>query len=370
MFFYVKYFFAALVLLPTGGFSFEILCIFPRPAYSHQAVFRAVTEKLLEKGHRVTLLSTHPSDVERNHENVTLIDVSFSVAIYQKSLEEFDGMKSTTGAFHKVVESEANLVEKQLSSDGMQKLLNDHSKKFDLLLLETAGFSPFHALAERFKVPVVGISSSDALSVGHEIMGNVMNPIAHPDRILPFTISRTFMERIVSCIFMLMVKFVIIPLSAENYDVIMKKHFPEITKTYVELVSNVDLQLVNAHPHFGFVRPILPNTIQLGFLHIKPPKPLPVDLLQILDSSKNGVIFMSFGTVITSKLANKNLAHFMKAFAELSYEVLWKVDEENIFDSVPPNVHLRKWFPQSDILAHPKLKLFITHGVSFIIEIV
>lgn len=366
--YYLKCFLIASVV--QIGFSYEILCIFPRPAYSHQAVFRAVTEKLLENGHQITLLSTHPSEIEKSHENLTLIDVSFSVAIFQKKFDEFYELKSMTAKFQKLIESESLLVDKQLSSNGMQKLLKDRSKKFDLLLLETAGFSPFHALADRFKVPVVGISSADAFSVGHEIMGNVMNPIAHPDRVLPFTIAKTFKERLASCFYMLMMKFVIIPQSASHYDAIMKKHFPEVTKSYLELVSNVDFQFVNAHPALGFVRPILPNTIQLGFLHIKQPKSLPVDLLKILDNSNNGAIYMSFGTMITSKLADKNYANFMKAFADLPYEVFWKFDGESTFDSVPSNVHLMKWFPQSDLLAHPKIKLFITHGVSFIVKTV
>lgn len=76
----------------------------------------------------------------------------------------------------------------------MQKILNSKTVKFDLLFLETGGFSPFHALADRFNISVVGISSADSFSVGHGVMGNVINPIAHPERILPFTMAKTFKQ--------------------------------------------------------------------------------------------------------------------------------------------------------------------------------
>lgn len=342
----------------------EILCIFPRPAYSHQAVFRAVTEKLLARGHKLTLMTTHPSESEKLHENVTLIEVSFSVEVFQKALDEVYESKSFLDAIYRMVDTESFLTDQQLSSDGMQKLIKNREHNFELLLIETCGMSPFHALAEHFKVPVVGITSADAFSIGHEIMGNVANPISHPDRVLPFTFAETFKQRLVSCIFNLFMRLMIIPRAEANNEPIVRKHFPEVTKSYNELVSNVDLQLINAHPALGYLRPIVPNTIPLGFLHIKPPKPLPSELQDLLDNSKHGVIFMSFGTVVTQKLAGKNIENFMKVFAELPFDVFWKIDDDSTFESVPANVHLQKWFPQSDLLAHPNVKLFITHGVS------
>lgn len=51
-------------------------------------------------------------------------------------------------------------------------------------------------------------------------------------------------------------------------------------------------------------------------------------------------------------------------FSEFSdIKVLWKWDSDNV--TMPNNVLTRKWLPQNDILAHPNVKLFISHGGLF-----
>lgn len=47
-------------------------------------------------------------------------------------------------------------------------------------------------------------------------------------------------------------------------------------------------------------------------------------------------------------------------------KVIWKHDDdEPIAKLVPTNVMVRKWLPQSDILAHQNVVLFISHGGMF-----
>lgn len=50
---------------------------------------------------------------------------------------------------------------------------------------------------------------------------------------------------------------------------------------------------------------------------------------------------------------------FIKVFSKLPQKVIWKF-EENI--PMPDNVLIDSWLPQSDILGHPNVKVFITHG--------
>jgi len=55
---------------------------------------------------------------------------------------------------------------------------------------------------------------------------------------------------------------------------------------------------------------------------------------------------------------------FLKVFGSLKQRVLWKFEDESI-GKLPENIMIRKWLPQADILAHPNVKVFITHGGLF-----
>lgn len=58
------------------------------------------------------------------------------------------------------------------------------------------------------------------------------------------------------------------------------------------------------------------------------------------------------------------LQAFIEAFRGLKQNVLWKYEGEPI-ENLPANVMVRHWMPQSDILAHENIVLFITHGGVF-----
>ncbi|EDL75668.1 rCG50973 [Rattus norvegicus] len=52
------------------------------------------------------------------------------------------------------------------------------------------------------------------------------------------------------------------------------------------------------------------------------------------------------------------------AFAHLPQGVLWTCKDSHWPEDVrlAPNVKIVDWIPQSDLLAHPRIHLFVTHG--------
>lgn len=51
------------------------------------------------------------------------------------------------------------------------------------------------------------------------------------------------------------------------------------------------------------------------------------------------------------------------ALGKLKQRVIWKCSSDSL--KLPPNVMVRKWLPQVDILAHPNVRLLISHGGLF-----
>lgn len=52
----------------------------------------------------------------------------------------------------------------------------------------------------------------------------------------------------------------------------------------------------------------------------------------------------------------------MRVFRQLPQRVLWKWEAEGDMRDLPANVKLSRWLPQQDLLGHPKIKAFVTHG--------
>ncbi|KPJ21665.1 Ecdysteroid UDP-glucosyltransferase [Papilio machaon] len=67
------------------------------------------------------------------------------------------------------------------------------------------------------------------------------------------------------------------------------------------------------------------------------------------------------GSVLKSAaLPESTKRELLRVLGSLPYTVLWKFEEQ--LEGLPKNVHIRSWMPQASILAHPNVKVFITHG--------
>lgn len=103
--------------------------------------------------------------------------------------------------------------------------------------------------------------------------------------------------------------------------------------------------------------------IEIGGIHVEPAKPVePDDVREFLDSADEGVILFTMGSILngTNWPIDKRDA-FVRAFGKLGQKVLWKYENDTIPNN-PGNIMVKSWLPQRDILAHPNIRAFITHG--------
>lgn len=157
------------------------------------------------------------------------------------------------------------------------------------------------------------------------------------------------------------------PISHESSDSIhffaigADKKLPSVE----QLHRNVSLIFVHSHRVLNKPRPMMPGIVNIGGCHIRPPRPLATDLQGYLDRSPNGVIIFSMGSLLPgSKMPIPQRDAFLEAFGRLEQNVIWKFEDDSM-PTVPSNVRIQKWLPQSDIIAHPNVVLLITHGGLF-----
>uniref|UniRef100_A0A7E4W5E2 UDP-glucuronosyltransferase n=1 Tax=Panagrellus redivivus TaxID=6233 RepID=A0A7E4W5E2_PANRE len=141
------------------------------------------------------------------------------------------------------------------------------------------------------------------------------------------------------------------------------------------LAADAAVVFVNNDEFLDFARPVLHKTIYIGGAGLPAPKPLNDKFENIMQKGRDGLVLVSFGShcnTLAFPLEQKK--EMIQAFSNFSnYHFLIKVtpgDNHTIkFGSRFKNVEFTHWTPQTDILGHPSLKAFITHGgINSVIE--
>lgn len=147
-----------------------------------------------------------------------------------------------------------------------------------------------------------------------------------------------------------------------NQKKLYQKYFPNAKNSFEDVLKNSSIVFINRHTAAFGSTPRLPNMIDIGGIHVQQAKPLKSKLQKFLDNAKDGVILFTMGSIIQgTDWEESQREAFVRAFSRLKQKVIWKYENE-ILPNKPDNVKTLKWLPQRDILAHPNVKLFISHG--------
>ncbi|XP_050523255.1 UDP-glycosyltransferase UGT5-like [Daktulosphaira vitifoliae] len=353
----------------------NILVFFPNGIKSHFIGFKTLFEALVDKGHNLTLVSPF-SLGETKHPY-------YHVDIEQEQKMDIPG--GTMFDFAKIL----NLIitpiqinwlgplitEMSLNKTAIKKFIAEDQTPFDVIIFENFYHEAFVALGYKYNAPVVQLLPFATNARVSQWNSNPYNPAYITDITSSFPSNMTFVQRLINTVSVFLYtafnRIAYIPQQERLMNKYMTYVGHENRPSLVELLRNISLTLINTHPVIGYPYPMIPSYVHVAGMHCKPPKELPEDLKTIMDTSKKGVVYFSLGSVIRSADMPKEIqSMLLSELSKIEQTVLWKWEGDKL-PQLPKNVIVRKWFPQNDILAHPKCKLFITHGgIHSIIEAV
>lgn len=346
--------------------SAKILAIFPVPFKEHQLGYRPLIERLANVGHGITLLTTDPIDmrVAGNGslvKRIEQIDLSFvyDLPILEElntvSLDAKDMLKNVFNVMRKISEAE-------LQHPSVQELIHG-AGKFDVVMVEWSGVSLMNAFAHHFKAPLVGITNGGAYINAHEALGNPNHPIGYPSIFMPFTEDLNLLQRISSVFFTIWFRFYYYTEEIPLQNAIANRNFGAHIPDLFEIESQADLLLINAYQALGNVRPVGPTTLYLGGIHRKPitnlAAALPEDLQHFLEHSPEPVVYINLDLDAVGD--HYRLEKIVRALENLGATIVWSWNQGQFLNTTT-RIYQAYDLPQEEILAHPKVKLFITSG--------
>ncbi len=349
--------------------SAKILFI-PRDHYSHTHSFGIAARFLQDAGHDVTVLVA-----ERNKERIHKMGIK--TLVYGFS-EYADTDKTIAMSAETLLTNESPMLGlgpamlqmrytlRQLCHEIMQnKGVMQHIKeaKYDLTINDlTPALMCTYTINYKYNIPFISMSPTN---VDPWIAGVSSSPALEASWLTGFHGKLSFMQRVANLFMCIIQNSYLYPLSAST--AFISRYVPDKpTTTMKEIVSKSEMFLITVDVYcFDAPRISAPNLKYIGSLSAKAQiKPFPQPLLSFTEQSKEGIILISFGSYdrLQSALIPV-IDKLLTALAKMKENVILQVKPHVVqYSNVTSNIFVSSWLPQNDILAHPKTKLFISHG--------
>ncbi|XP_014217158.1 UDP-glucuronosyltransferase-like [Copidosoma floridanum] len=351
----------SVVSLSSG---YRIFAMIPFKGRSHFKVLEQVVMALTEKGHQVDVISGYPrTEPFPNYTDVVkLQSTQVKVSVDYSELHSRNGIKE---AVHSTCLELCDL----LGHPEIARIVKNPPKDppYDLVLTHFfAGYQCYTGVAHLWNVPLVGVVTTAMYPYNHRMIGSPLNLAIASKNLRSHNDKMSFWERLYN-VLMTHWEIYTYDMRAYKQDALIKKYLGPDMPSYTELEKSVSLMLTNSHFSFHGVQPNNPAHIEIAGIHIQDDNTTTMseDLKKILDDSKDGFIYFSFGSLMRlESFPEEVFGKFYSVFRRLApLRVLVKsVDPKALPKGKPNNVFTFPWFPQEEVLKHPNIRGFITHG--------
>uniref|UniRef100_A0A182MNV7 Uncharacterized protein n=1 Tax=Anopheles culicifacies TaxID=139723 RepID=A0A182MNV7_9DIPT len=346
----------------------KILAVFPSISKTNYIFGQVLFEALAAKGHDLTVVS--PFEIQYAYENIRQVRITGLFShIEDYGLHANVFTKRDKSSFYgntNLIYGTAAMADYTLGHPKLQELLKNPNETFDLLILDQVLCESLLGLAYHYGVPAIVYSASASNKYTNEMVGNPHNPAYNPIPSLGYSDRMDLVQRVWNTFVSICEQFNYRYLYLPSQEAVYQRYFSRRNlPPLLDLIHNVSLVMVNSHPVINFARPFVPNMIEIGGAHIRQLEDtgFSQDVINWVEKAKNGVIYFSMGTNIRSADFPDILREaFVGAFSKLSQVlVIWKWENATL-PNQSGNVIIGPWMPQQQLLAHPNVRLHITHG--------
>jgi glucuronosyltransferase len=355
------------LILSIGAHN--ILILSPITTKSHSNFIKPVAKALADRGHYVAYWNGLPPDRLMFKNKTSNLNLLYSPGLGPLHDNPQIGYEDRDNSFQLLLNFPNRMLTycTAIYQEPVFHQLMNSTEQYDLIIVEAVFNECVLPLVRKFDVPFVymmGLAPSPWMldAIGSSL---ALDHVPHPgsnygDEMNFWQRSyNTFSGMVILYFHRFFTMPVVDRLVSEMLQLENQTSVLEIEREYLSLL------ITNTHFSINYQFPTSPAVIQAGGLHCVPPKPLPRDLESFVEGSGDaGFIIVSFGSILRGADVSDNVRRlFLSTFAKLPQRVLWKwEDKPGVHDTIPSNVKLLPWMPQQDLLGHPKIRLFITHG--------
>ncbi|VDM26250.1 unnamed protein product [Toxocara canis] len=311
------------VLLSIRCDGYKFLIYSPQIGHSHVAFFGQIADALVDAGHDALL--------------------------YVPSF--FENVKTTAA-------KRARILELQLADKKLMDKLRE--ERFDVGITETfnmCGYAIFDKIGIRTHISAFATNLVDVFSYP---FGVANNPSYVPGTFTQLSDVMSYGQR-----WQNVASYAALYLMCELfYRPILKFEGVAPGFSLDDIIPRSVFVFVNSEEFLEYPRPISHKVVFVGGIGVTKPKPLAEEYKRIMDNAKGAVVLISFGSIAKSSEMPSNIKDaFVGMFAQLpEVTFIWKYEVDDDIGANFTNVIKKKWVPQNDLFAHPKLSAFVTHG--------
>lgn len=266
-----------LVAYAVGScFGERIVVLYPLGSKSHFYAVMPIIEKLVERGHNVTVFTPFKG-ITKNVKNVReVILESLAKKIDEVDIDWFAMQKQGATQFFKMMFSSIELAalacEELITNPVFRQIVE--TREVDLFIVDGIGNEFTYPVIDKLGVPFVLHGASSAFPATLGALGAPIDYASVPIVFMDFDDKMTFFQRLINFLTGELIKLVRDHFVFKKLDAILQREFPGV-KPIVQLEGEASLLITNTHPITNWPRSLPPTIIPIAALHTRPAKQLP-----------------------------------------------------------------------------------------------